>query len=294
MITGDKSAVRKSSLDRIKKFGLMHILTPSGLHLSSLLLVFKFFPRLKFAVTLSLFAAGFFVPGFLALKRMLIFYIVNFFAKNITLSFVLTMILSYLIGNYHESPVSFCFTFIFWGSIIFHRGNKLLLVIKLFLFQAVISFLFKQELHLAALFVNPLATTVFTMLFPLMLFAYPLSSTRFIGERICEGLDRFLAIIETVDFLNVKGEVAVLVGMALLYRYRTFLVIILILLSPKLNPQRALEHKYQAVVYPLATPIEVLNVTKRKVDFIDRRCRFDFHGDYRCIKKPSKYGGPSI
>ncbi|MEX1098770.1 MAG: ComEC/Rec2 family competence protein, partial [Bacteriovoracaceae bacterium] len=107
LITGNKSGVPRKTIDTMKTFGLMHLLTPSGLHLGSFLLLFKCFPKFKFLITLLMFLGSFSIPGFLALKRMLVFYLVNFRLKNIQLSFIATFILSLLIGNYAESPMSF-------------------------------------------------------------------------------------------------------------------------------------------------------------------------------------------
>src|SRR5690606_13273010 len=42
--TGDKRKVHKKVLESFKRMGLMHLLTPSGIHLNSILWIDKLFP----------------------------------------------------------------------------------------------------------------------------------------------------------------------------------------------------------------------------------------------------------
>ena len=110
------------TIKTMKDFGLMHLLTPSGLHLSSFLLLFHWLPRFRLLIIFSLLISSFFIEGYMALHRMLIFYSLNHFLKNIKLSFLGTFFFSLLTGNYYDSPLSFCFTFIFsnqWWDISF-------------------------------------------------------------------------------------------------------------------------------------------------------------------------------
>ena len=51
---GNKDGISKSLKDNIKKFGLIHLLTPSGIHLSSILLFVFIFIKRKLGILIYL------------------------------------------------------------------------------------------------------------------------------------------------------------------------------------------------------------------------------------------------
>jgi len=48
MTSGNKRGLNRKLKTVMKNFGLMHILTPSGIHLSSVLSIFRFTPKISF------------------------------------------------------------------------------------------------------------------------------------------------------------------------------------------------------------------------------------------------------
>ena len=293
LITGDKSSVPRKTIQLMKDFGLMHLLTPSGLHLGSFLLLFKFFPRFKFLITLSLLVGSFFIPGFLALKRMLIFYTLNHFIKNTKLTFLLALGVAIAIGNYAESPLSFSFTLIFWGAIVFHDGGKLELAIKLFALQALIALCMSQDINLAALCLNPLITGLFTALFPVLLFFYPLEFTRPVGLYILESFEWITKLLEALSFLNASPVIALLLLGFTLKRRKLATLALLFYLTPLQSP-KAPERKQTDKMFPLPSPFELMKVKGRKIHFIDRNCTWSVHGPISCRQTRSNYSNPSI
>ena len=294
MVTGDKSKVSKRLIGVMQDFGLMHLLTPSGLHLSSFLLLFHYFPRLRIMIVLSLLMSSFFITGFMALKRMLIFYFLNYFFKNIKLSFLGTFFFAIAIGNYSESPLSFCFTFIFWGSIVFSEGSKWMLAKQLFLYQAIVAILFNQEINLLAVVLNPLVSASFTLIFPLMLICYPIPLLKGLGTLIADLGESFILLLESLSFLNVPGIMAVALFIALALKKRYLLVVFGLIFVTSLNHPIMLKRYSSSKHYPLPSHHEILKTGRFKINYIDRTCRFRKSGNFKCRKRPSKFGGPSI
>lgn len=294
VITGDKSGVSKKTINTMKEFGLMHILTPSGLHLGSFLILFKLYPRLRVLITFILFALSFFIPGFLALKRMLLFYLINYKIRNIQFSFLLTGLSSVLIGNFSESPMSFAFTFIFWGLIVFHSGTKKELALNLFFAQAIVALLFSQKINLAAIIINPLVTALFSLIFPFLLIFFPLKEFIGPGIYIMELLEKLFGLFDYLDFLSVFPEFAI--GISLFFKIpkKLFLGVSLVISPSTISTSNITKRKKTNGIYPIASKAELLKIRKNNMDFIDRKCRLISNGDYYCKKKPSKYGGPSI
>ena len=294
VVTGNKSGVSREFITTMKDFGLMHILTPSGLHLSSFLVLFLFFPRLKLIVTIALLVIFHFAIGFLALKRMLFFYICNYYLKNPKLSFVATFFGSLIFENYAESPLSFCFTFIFWGSIIFNNSGKWKLAGNMFIFQAIVASLFTQKINLAAIVLNPLITILFSTFFPVVLISYPIGILHPIGVWILEVFSNLITSLEYLSLLTVPGPIAVMIILAFKSKLKVVMTAFALVLSTNLNNEKGLRRKSSTLYFPVPKQFELLYTRKRKVNFIDRKCRLSFMGDMPCKKKPSEYGGPDI
>jgi predicted membrane metal-binding protein len=121
---GDKTQLSTKEKKLHQALNLQHLMTPSGLHLSSLLVLFSFLskrPSFTFFILSLLSFCVFPLSGLLSLKRMIIFGLlkVNPLKKiSNTICFWLTFTISYLLGMYFQSPLSFTLSFVFLGALL--------------------------------------------------------------------------------------------------------------------------------------------------------------------------------
>lgn len=289
MATGNKSCVRSEHKKLVRSFGLMHLLTPSGLHLSSALIVFYFLPKTKAFICFIMFFGSFFTTGLFSLQRMLLFQVLNSKIRNIKTSFFLTMIGSIILGNFQASPVSFSLSLLFWGAIVFHKGSKRELILSLYICQCLVAIAFAQDLNPLSLIINPIISALFTAVFPIFLLLYPMGDLSLILTR------PFLVFLESLSplmVLNCSGMVALIIGLIIMRPSRKWIFVLMVFCSatPKLNSERT----YQSRVAPLPVMFEFLELRKRKAVFLDRACKFYVDGRIKCKKKPSNSGGPYL
>ena len=97
--TGEKVGISPTLKKALKEFGLIHLLTPSGIHLSSLLLVFFLFIKRKAHKYIYFCLLILIIPltGFYSLKRIIIFHILKCFKLSTQQSFILTFIIDIFI-----------------------------------------------------------------------------------------------------------------------------------------------------------------------------------------------------
>jgi competence protein ComEC len=128
MLTGRSAPVAKWIKTQYQTLGLNHLFTPSGFHLSAVMLPFmKLLPtkRWQLAILMVLGIGLFLIAGQGALKRMVAIKI------NLTLfgqkeGFILALVFDVLLGSFTNSPLSFCYSFLFLG-IIYSKKNFLFL-----------------------------------------------------------------------------------------------------------------------------------------------------------------------
>lgn len=294
VVTGDKSGVSKKQIKTIQNFGLMHLLTPSGLHLGSLLLLLKLAPKLRIFTILSLMGGLFFIPGLYSMKRMLVFYLSNHFVKNTSLSFLLTFGICLVNGNFQDSPLSYCFSLLFWGCIVFHKKGPLSLAWNLFGIQAFIGLLFQQEVNLLSFVVNPLVTALFTPLFPPLLALYPLESTRGAGNIVFEGFESLLNFLGSLSLLNMQPEFALVFFATPLMKNKKILISLLLALPLTSSSPKGYIRQKKRAYHPIPATSEFIDAKARKIEFIDRRCGWKLTGDISCRRMGDKYENPSL
>jgi hypothetical protein len=142
---GDKLRLPKKIKKIFKRFNAYHILTPSGLHLSSFMMNFTFFfciinffkPSISykaftyfnFFIYTFLFYVIYSVSGFYSLKRIILLKFVllslRFFFKNLNYFYIFLSVFIYdfLFGTFINSPFSYAYSFFFLG-IIFSLNSK--------------------------------------------------------------------------------------------------------------------------------------------------------------------------
>lgn len=184
-LTGNTKKISHDLMDKHKGLFLLHLFTPSGLHLSSFFLFWKllifFFRRRKrlYQLLLVLPCLGpFFLPGTYSLHRMALFKLGCLKTKKKDPSvlfriYLLTFIIDYYWGDYKLSPLSFAYSFLFFGSLISVVGQKKrYFVFALLCSQMLASMNFYGPFNLLSFLSGIFLSSIFVLLFPSMLMAF--------------------------------------------------------------------------------------------------------------------------
>ncbi len=180
-LTGRKSSLNKTMIRRHKRLGILHLLTPSGLHLHSFFLIITLLfknskihtRKLKilsfFAITISLI----YYPQNHAIRRIFIFQSLSFCLQKISTRniFFFTFIIDFIIGGFSSSPLSYALSFLFLG--IFLSSNKITKAppyFSLFLGQVLVAIFFSQKIYPLSVFLGFFLTWIFIALFPFVAF----------------------------------------------------------------------------------------------------------------------------
>ncbi|MGK0291443.1 MAG: putative membrane metal-binding protein, partial [bacterium] len=307
-LTGDNSPLPKKIQEAFQKYGLYHLLTPSGLHLSSLFFL-KILPGvIQVLFLLAVLAIILPMNSYLSLERILIFK--TLFHFNTFSGFkldqesmlFLTIIVSILIGNFHQSPMSFMFSILFWGAILIYKENKLQTLLFLNISQHLIGTLLDQPVNLVSLVINPLYTFSFVTMFPLFLINQLLGELAFLTVIINLFLEFWLNSLLVVldnDFIGAMRfnlyPLMLISIMAHYKRYKVMLIFICLLAGDISSPQLK-SNSHRKDIINIGHGSEILNVSRKmgqdtRYTFIDQKCVFST-SRFFCKKKPSKYGGP--
>jgi hypothetical protein len=170
--TGKKKGLPKDIKRAHQTLNLQHLMTPSGLHLASFVLVLGLFIKKRTLIFLSLTLLGFLLlpySGIDSLKRMILFGVLRKNPiKEISLkhSFILTFVLAFITGQYFENPLSFSLSFVFIGALIYTK-NRLLTFVALLSIQALLSHWLNKSLDPLGATLGLLLSLVSPLLFPL-------------------------------------------------------------------------------------------------------------------------------
>lgn len=246
--TGNKRYLPKKEARHWKNLGLMHLMTPSGLHIGALLYITKFLPNLiqnKILLVVTIFFFN--LKGFFAIKRVLIFRLFHKYLKRVQLNsiqncFNLTFMTDILIGQFALSSLSSIFSFLFWGTIIYHKGHKLNCAYKLFINLIATNLILEAPVNLLSLLFNFPISSLFSIIFPLISFNFwlPLISLqRDLNASIIDFTSKTIKLFD-IDIFLIKPSVFLLLFF-LCYKksYLKEVMLILSLLSPALlNPEK--------------------------------------------------------
>ena len=180
--TGNKRGLSKKLKETHQTLNLQHLMTPSGLHLASLVLVLGIFIKRRFLVFLSLCLLGLILlpySGIDSLKRMLLFGILRknpFKEVSLKVSFLLTFSLALIGGQYAQNPLSFCLSFVFIGALIYSK-NRALTFCSLLIIQALLSHWLNKSL-------DPLGATLGLLLSLFSPLLFPLFALEIIWEKL--------------------------------------------------------------------------------------------------------------
>lgn len=301
--TGDKSNLTQKYKLALKEFGLIHLLTPSGIHLSAILGIFLFFLPKKYHIGIFSFTLLIFVTttGLYSLKRVLYFQIITFFLKGKfknQIGFILTFILDAFLGGYLASPLSFSYSFLFWGVIIFSKKSFINVSINLFLAQLISIYFGHGSINLFAIIINPLFTSLYSFLFPIFSLNYWILDSFGFTKLIIDFHHYFLNILhflkQNLSIFLLTSHPLILLLPLISFRSKKGIVSVLCFFCLNLN-QSNLYSKDINFFYTIPEKSELIITKKNKLNFFDIKCNRYFMGSYwrySCKERSSKYGGP--
>jgi hypothetical protein len=248
-IFGNKKGLSKKYLRIHRRLNLMHLMTPSGLHLSSLLLILK--PILtkslfKTILLAMLLMALQWTNHFDSFERMAFFALLRvnpIKTFNQGQSFVLTFLFYFISGQYHQNPLSFTLSFLFLGVLIFGR-YRLQIFFLLVLIQSLLCLYFNQSFYFLGAVYGLILSGLSLFLFPALLIETIFRQT-FISES-------WLILLQFID--QLKGPITptpfyLMTLFYLLYYYPKtrliFLCLVVFFPIESLTPR-----KYKAYVSP--------------------------------------------
>lgn len=292
-ITGNKKNIPKPLRRISKKYGFTHLFTPSGIHLSSILGVLKLSSWIS---TLFLFFASiyvFYLSSYPSMERILIFkffylFLKRFNIKDIELCFLGTVFFSLLISHYNSSPLSFIYSFSFWGTILIFRNSPIKLIFHLNFMLFFLSSFMAQEVSPLSIIVNPAITSLVSFVFPSVFLNSFLPEFLQFNSLFNFLIDQLVNILEFINdydpFPTISISTEVLFFSYLLYlvfNKRISLLFLLVLYNPALKPQKEL--RYKSHLRPENEYVQ----KKRGWNYGEvNKCKIK-QTDFFCKKKPS-------
>jgi hypothetical protein len=243
ILTGRSAPLPRFMKERYQSLGLNHLFTPSGFHLSAVLLPFMKLLKTKHHIfVLILIGAGlFFLPGLTAMKRMLV---IKTHQKvlGIHLGFVIALIMDVFFGSFQTSALSFTYSFLFLG-IIYSNLKGLALIIWFFIGQIMLAYFQNSDISPLLLLFSPLLNLGFGFIMPLLfVLSFPLWDWQLhTGIYLLRILQRLVDLfsLASFEFPFVEIHSVTLLLLALiLYKKRSLALITLILISSSLNLDR--------------------------------------------------------
>ncbi|MFZ4714011.1 MAG: ComEC/Rec2 family competence protein [Bacteriovoracaceae bacterium] len=187
-VFGINKDLNKEEKDLHQKLNLKHLFSPSGLHLSSVL-VWILWMRKKgwkkaklvlWSIIMALCLSSLELTGYFPLKRTLWFQFLvlsldflapKYFNKPSSFAlFLATMAIDFLFGSYDEASLSFTYSFLFWG-IILTQNNFIKRLFFLSLGQLLVAYFAHYLVNPLSFLANAILGPIFTMLFPFIFFS---------------------------------------------------------------------------------------------------------------------------
>lgn len=303
-LSGDKRSVPKEVKRLFKDFGLMHLLTPSGLHLSSFLVLSFGNSFFIFIILILLLLFIFQFGSYYSLERVIYFkliYVLSKFSRikiNLYTIFILTMVFSVLLGNYTNSPLSFLYSILFWGTILIHSKNKLLLLLALNITLHIVGIMTTQQVNISSVFINPFLTSTFILIFPLFILRLVVGELYLLDLFIEHFLRvwmfplQYFGQFKELNTIHFSFWTLIACYLFLyLKRYKVALLVLLMSIQP-LTPYTKSKSSKKKIIVNLPD-YEYLRFKKGKLYYEDRYCK-NYGSRISCRKRPSRYGGPRI
>ncbi len=281
MLTGRSAPVSKWIKEQYKSLGLNHLFTPSGFHLSAVMMPFMKLIKIKSVQFWILFLVGmgiFSLVGQGALKRMVLVKLNQHWLGQ-KMGFVVALILDILCGSFADSPLSFCYSFLFLGII--YSGRNFL-VLWFFFAQSLIAYFSGDNISPMIVFLSPVLNLAFGLAMPLLLMlAIPLCEWQVeVGLKILYGLQKLVemsaSVTQHVPTLEINIMGLVCFGL-FFFRERMALALALLVLPFGLNMDKNKAPGFSR--YDFVPQGHVVKIIYHKsgetVYFNDGKCRRD-------------------
>lgn len=184
VITGEKKGITPRVQKSFDVLELGFLFSPSGIHLGALMgMLFYFINKIKSKKIPKLLKwffllAVYFLP-YLTIKRLVIFRALFYFQRilkkriPIEILFSLTFFISFLLGHFSSSPLSFILSFLYMGTFIALRDfSKLTIILGLFSSHLIIALFSGSEVSLLSLILNIPLISLFSLVMPLVYFYF--------------------------------------------------------------------------------------------------------------------------
>ena len=227
ILTGRAAPLSRWMKEHYRKLGLNHLFTPSGFHLSAVLMpVLKIVGKKYHLLLLLLLGVGLcFLPGLTALKRMLL---IKSHQKllGLKLGFAVALVMDIFFGTFQSSALSFTYSFLFLG-IIYSGVQGLGLIIWFFIAQILLAYFQNADISILLLIFSPILNLGFSILMPLLfILSFPLWDWQLtIGITLLKLIQ---AVVELFSFLTLNFP--------LIETNIVLLLIVIFLLTRKLTP----------------------------------------------------------
>jgi hypothetical protein len=242
MLTGRTAPLSRWIKERYKLLALNHLFTPSGFHLSAVLLpIFKLIKntriQLMFMMTIGL--GLFWVPGMGALKRMVL---IKSHQKifGLKTGFFMALLLDIFFGSFQDSTLSFTYSFLFLG-IIYSGSSRVALIFLIFAGQMTIAFFQGNQVSPLLIILSPILNLCFGFLMPALfalaipMWGWQVKSALFLLNALQWIVDLSAHAVSLFPFWEIHCVTLITFYCLFTNRRKTF-YLLLFILSNTLNP----------------------------------------------------------
>lgn len=267
LILGNKDYIDKTLLNTYKDIGIMHLFSISGMHIGLLLLiigtVFKRKTLLKDILSLLTVHIYYFLIGSISLLRALLFFLLSFFNKKLSLGLkkyqiiFLTIFIILIKNHYYIFDTSFLYSIIISSSLLLYANkincikNYYLKILSIsflsFLFSLPITIYNFFEINLLSFFYNSLIVPVVSIII------FPFCLAVIFMPFLDEVLSLFINILENISlFFGDISSSLVMMKPSLIVIFLYYVIIVLALKNKKvfifLIILIFIHHNYNAIV----------------------------------------------
>lgn len=280
ILTGRAAPVSRLLKENYQVLGLSHIFTPSGFHLSAVLFPFMKFIKLQYHKLIFLITIGIglcFLPGFVALKRMLLIK-THQNILGVHKGFILALTLDMCFGSFQDTTLSFTYSFLFLG-IIYSGLKRIGLIFWFYLAQMILAFFQGNDISPLLLLFSPVLNFCFGLIMPLLfLLSFPLWPWQsdlgiFILKAVQYLVDLFAQYCFKLPTIEVHIVTLTFILLVVIRKWRP-LPIILLLFCSSLTPDNGRAPRISSNEFvPQTKIIKTIYEEKQvRIIFEDGRC----------------------
>ena len=257
-LLGDKSSLPYKLKKAHKKLHLNHLMTPSGLHLSSaLFLILVFVKRRSFRFFLF-FSIGLFFYSlnlFPAMNRMAWFgAIKQTNSKGPLFNFYLTFLMDFILGSWFKSPLSFSLSFLFLGIILHaYQLGKKQTFLSLGIGQILVSFLFQSAFYPIGFSLGFVITSLIPFLFPLFLLSF------IVDINMVGWFENLILFLSQFSFIKVKISLIALLFIPLIYKPKVLLILLSLYIGDLHNFPKHLQSRRAFIAPAPKNPTQIIH-----------------------------------